>query len=1348
MKPLVFFLLMLPLVASAWQNTGNSPLFSSRRLSFDYLTVNNGLSQNSVTSVIQDRQGFIWIGTWDGLNKYDGISVTSFRHKAENNHTLSDNRISCLYEDDRGHILAGTQSGDINDYDPSTGKFTQLDTRKRTSEGEDVRSLCTDLQGNLWVGTNSGLFIVKKSNGAWQRLLESQAITQLLKDRQGNIWVGTYRGLYLHKTASGAGQVPDLHPIPQIAEEYITALFEDRKGRIWMGEKGHLASLEPVSNAGESWNKKIYLSDGDLPGKTITSIQQDKEGGYWIGTNWNGVVHLTIDRNQEIDQSDYFNTIAPFCEIPENAISTLLIDQSGVLWAGCMQKGICYTDLSRKKFFAFEPLLSGKKGELGYKGKFTTAVCQQNQTLWIGTADEGLYGYDLLTGGISRPSLIGDRWVSSLLAISGQAMFVGSSEGLYRINAGKTTLVLPRFNIHGMAEDHFKRLWITTWEGVYIYDPVKETLDSVTTRDGLSSNRTFEVCADPTRDLMWVSTIGKGLNRIAYSPDKKTTVSSLSITTSISGQSITSNYIWAIYRKSNGEMWLGTDAGLDMVGLDEQGNPNRIRHYLSNQKIVSIQEDGAGHFWLGNSQGLLQFSPATGSTEHYTFRDGLQSNTFTEASFKNNQGILFFGGINGLNYFDPKTISRNTYPAKTAFTSLKIFNREIHPGDSLNGHVLLNKEINQATTLRLSHKENHFAISFAAMHYASPGANRFKYRLSGYDQNWNSTDNGERTAAYSNLPAGHYELLVSSSNNDGIWSEEVHRLKIIIEPAPWLTWWAKLCYSVAVAGLVLLILRHFRRKRVVKNILYQERLEKEKITELNDMKLSFFTSITHELRTPLNLITGPAAELLKSEKCSDEFTRLRVQLIQNNANRLSTLVNQVLDLRKLSATGHQLNVSVHPLISTITSIKNRFNWLATQKGLSYYFDFERPVLPTWFDPDKLEKILTNLLDNAFKHTQSGEIRIQLTIEDTETPGSFMNLKVSDTGTGIADHERQQIFDMFYQGAAGKTAGTGIGLSLVKMLTELHHGTVCLNSSVGKGAAFTVRIPLNRDYYSASEIIEPVDEPAPAPAAKQGSKRAVMPQERERSIVLLVEDNPDQRAYIKDHIAAKFDVLEAADGQEGFVLAEKFSPDLIVSDLMMEGMDGFSLCKKLKENARTRAIPIIIHSIRINSETQQQAFEAGADDYIEKPCDYHLLTLKISNRIDSGRQLSTDAYRQTFTDTKLPEQEDADTLFLKKVTDIIEANIAEYGFTVEELSRQACVSRMHLHRRVHEISGKTSSELIREMRMKRAAALLKTGTHRIAEVMAEVGISNHHLFNKYFKDMYGMTPREYGKQDAG
>lgn len=1339
----------------------------TQNIYWNSLTGNNGLSQNSVTSILQDHKGFIWIGTYDGLNRFDGFTTEVKRHEYGNTNSLSDNRVLCLTEDRNKNILIGTEGGGLNIFDPAKETVTPLPLQNGNIQNNSLLSLCTDSDGNIWVGSSNNVAIIPASGKNYlvnqthfSKILKNSAISKIICDEEGNIWIGAGNGLYLSKADKNiTNRINNIKHVKGFENILINALYQDKQGNIWVGENG---SIYTVKVRGESTNKPIIrnhykdiFKDGTQT-MDISDITSDLSGNLWISTRNAGIFRCNYTADGNISLINKYNTKQPFCNISENMVHVLFVDLSNTLWIGYYRNGANYFNLSNKNFYSFNPLLSGRSGDMGYKGKFITTVIESKQNLWIGTYEDGLYQYNKCSRKlINYRTKMDSKNIICLYQSADNTVWVGGDKGLYRL-APDGSLAQTLFNgiaIRSICEDKYGRLWIATWKGINIYQPVNKSISNIDITNGLSSNTCFTLYADPIEKVIWVGTIGGGLNRIEYSDTARLKFNHY-LYQANNKTSISNNHVWCIYRDNKKVLWIGTDAGLNKCLSDDNKNSPVFEPVTSSvmkdRKITSILEDDESNLWLSSSQGLFRFNTMTGNAKQYTYKDGLQSNNFTEAGFKNSEGRMYFGGINGLNYFEPEKIQSNPFLPSTAIIDFKIFNHSVIPGEKLDDKVILQNNINATNEITLSYKQNNFLLSFAALHYAVPEDNRFKYKLQGYDKDWIITGHEQRFAAYSNLDAGEYTFLLTSSNNDDVWSSAVKSIKIIIEPAPWFTWWAKTIDTFIIAILVWFIFNYFKAKHHFKNELYLEKIEKEKITELNELKLSFFTNITHELRTPLNLITGPIQELISNVDKYDKFTRFRLRLVHRNSSRLLSLIDQVLDLRKISSDTQMLMVTENELVTTIYDIVKSFNWLAEQKQVDFEFNYHPSVVHSWFDKDKIEKIIFNLLSNAFKYiTDKGKIKVDLTLRHSGNP-EHAQIIVTDSGPGIPTEEHENIFNLFYQGKKQEGAGNGIGLALCRKLTELHHGYLRVESEEGKGASFILSFPIEKKAYETQEIFKQVEIPSPNEAVKSPLMHVNESPEPInsdiRKTILLIEDDYDQRAYIEECLSNEFDIKVEDNALKGFETAVKAKPDIIILDIMMPGMTGIALSKKLKSDIRTLHIPVIIHSIKNSGAILQEALEAGADDIVPKPFDYHLLSIKINNIICSRKSLLKSTYKEQLTQPaviSIPSEEEE---LLKTILTLVEENMSDPGFGVEKLARLVAMSRMNLHRKLHTFTGKTASELIREIRIKRAGQLLNTGSMRISEVMYEIGISSNYHFNKYFKEMYGMTAKEYIKNN--
>jgi signal transduction histidine kinase/ligand-binding sensor domain-containing protein/AraC-like DNA-binding protein len=1318
--------------------------------SFKYLSVNNGLSQNSITSVIQDSKGFIWIGTYDGLNRFDGFSILTKRHISNDQNSLSDNRILALCEAPDGNILIGTEGGGLNTFNPELNTIERTDIKSGEFGSNVIQAITTDKHHTVWAGSDKGLALLTRHGDKisinYPENLKNKNIKTFLNDAAGNILIGTSAGLFICRLSEN-NNLNAVNLVRIAGINAVTVLFRDKDGIIWAGSTDGLYKMD-------NREKALAKTGSELSSlKNITGIAQDADANLWVSTQTSGLLKLTVGINGLIRSHDQYTANKPFCNLAEDWVNSVFIDKSNTLWAGTFQNGINYTDLSAKNFYTFFPLMKDQPGVFGYKGKYISSVIETPADIWIGTLKEGLYQYNKCSKKLIGYPVVNSKSVCAIYQARNKVIWIGGNDGLYKLvrsnNGYSVKVIKENFVARSICEDNYGRLWIATWGGVLKYDPVANQFIAVTTKDGLSSNSVYVVYKDPFAQVIWAGTIGGGLNSITY--ENGSNKVAVYMHHENNRNSLSSNHIWCLYRDNSRTLWVGTDAGLNKLILDRTANIISYQAIqtpiLKDRKIMAILEDDKRNLWLSSSQGLFKLNIPSNVVKKYTYQDGLQSNTLTEACFKSDDGLMYFGGINGLNYFKPNDIINNPFNAITALTDFKVFNKSVGIGEKIDGNVILTKDINYSPNIVLSYKQKDFMIAFASLHYATPEENKFKYKLDGYDKNWNITDFNQRIASYSNLNPGIYTFRVSSSNNDEIFKGRIKSIQIVVLPAPWATWWAKLIYAFAIIGALAWIVNYFRTKHRLRDELFNEKLEKEKVTELNEIKLNFFTTITHEIRTPLNLIMSPLQDLLNVVNTYDHFTGMRLKIIHRNSFKLYALINQILDLRKISSGNEKLVIGAANLVQVVLDVKASFNWLAEQKNIR--FDYRSPSeIDAWFDKDKIEKVIVNLIANAFKYTpEGGIISIILT-----TTGSYnektARITVNDTGTGIPVDELDKIFEMYYQGKSAYSQGTGIGLALSKKLIEMHGGTIGVESLVNKGSAFRISFPISKNSFQIENVLDSQEvtemvytEPIAEPIVK--NKNADI--DLSKKSILIIEDNEDQLVYIRECLASQFHLLSACNGAEGVECAIKYQPDMVITDLMMPVCDGMEVCRRIKENVKTSHIPVIIHSVKNTPQSVKDALLAGADDFIAKPFDYSMLVLKANNILNSKNQLILNIHKKEITKPTDVDIPSPDKELLRKIMAIVEKNMAKVNFGVEKLCEDIGMSRMNLHRRLHAIIGKTASEFIREIRIKRAGQLLETGSKRISEVMFEIGISSNAHFNKYFKDMYLQSPKEYIKR---
>ncbi|KAA3636608.1 MAG: response regulator, partial [Bacteroidetes bacterium] len=765
-----------------------------------------------------------------------------------------------------------------------------------------------------------------------------------------------------------------------------------------------------------------------------------------------------------------------------------------------------------------------------------------------------------------------------------------------------------------------------------------------------------------------------------------------------------------------------------------------------------------GNIWLSSQQGIscLVFAADTFAIKNYDTFNGLQNNFFhDEAGFKTPSGQLLFGGVNGVSSFNPENIFLDTIPPKIVITDFKLFNRSVGIGEEFNGKVVLSNSINSTREVTLSHRENVVSFEFTGLHFGEPKKINYAYQLEGFDPDWVYTDASNRLAHYTNLPYDDFVFKVKAANGDGTWSDPVE-LFLVTKPPFWLTGWAYTFYVFLTIGMIYFGIRVTRMRAEFKHNLELERIDREKLEEVNWLKLQFFTNLSHEFRTPLTLIISPLEQLLQ-QRVDRKMNRMLSRMYYN-ANKLLTLINQFLDIRKNEAGLLNLHAAETDLVELGKEITLSFRYLAVQRNIELSFSSNPDLILVWVDHEQLEKVIFNLLSNALKFTKDGG-KVKVHIEEKD---QFVEITVSDSGIGIPHNELENIFERFYQVEKNqdrsRRGGTGIGLSLAKMIVEKHYGTIDVESTEGKGTNFTIRLLKGKSHFTEEELY-------PGQNADLETKEFVLPKpmleargisdEAEKPVVLaendstkpkilVVEDNPDVRDYLRENLEDHYKITEASDGQEGLEKALKDPPDLVLADIAMPRMDGIEMCSKIKSNIETCHVPVILLTARTSLVFKVDGLETGADDYVTKPFHMRLLEARIKNLIDSRSVLKQHFAKNFDLSPSGIVINSMDEKFLSQVKLIIDKHIDDSGFSVDQLASSLQMSRIQLYRKLKALTGKSPNKIIRSFRLKRAADLLKSGQYNVSDVTYLVGYNDLKSFRDQFKKEFGMSPSKYNK----
>jgi signal transduction histidine kinase/ligand-binding sensor domain-containing protein/DNA-binding response OmpR family regulator len=1329
----------------------------------------------------------MWFGTMSGLNRYDGYNFKIFRHSLNDSTTISDNFIVRIVEDDENRLWISTRNG-INIYDPKTETFSRdLNTylKKFGITSASFSSLVKDRSGNVWIiNSMSGLYKHEAASGKFIRInhnpsdttsIYSNDISTIAEDYNGDYWVLNRLGI-LEKIDGKTCKV--IYRNYALHKEYPGELmdfgiFIDTDNDLWIFLPGDAKGLYYFNTS----KKSLLHITKDSPKcklntNLVRNIVQDEHGMVWIGTDHGGINLL--------DKKDFtirylLNNPDDEKSISQNSIVSMYKDNLGIIWIGTYKKGINYYHENLIKF----QLVRHKSSNANSLG-FDDVNCFDEDSkgnLWIGTNGGGLIYDDRKQNRFAsyihqsgNPNSLSNDIIVSLYTDKQQKLWIGTYFGGLDVFDGKRFRTfrhdpsnpqsLSDDRVWRIYEDSRNNLWIgTLGGGLDLFDRQKEIFYHYRANDVNSVRSAFVICFQEDDDKnLWIGTadgidiLQRQTGRFMHLAHEDNNL-----------QSLSNNNVTAILEDSRKWMWVATREGLNLY--DKGKGTFRVfreENGLPDDAILSVLEDNNKNLWVSTPRGLSSIIITKGARGSYAFSfknydesDGLQGKAFNEnAALKTKEGELIFGGANGFNVFRPSDIKINKTIPEVILTDFLIFNKSVKVNERINGRAMLDKAIGETKEITLKYNENIFSIEFAALNYIQPEKNKYMYMLEGFNKNWMKADGKIRKATYTNLNPGQYIFKVKASNNDDIWNEQGTQLIITILPPFWKTKTALILYILLIIG-ALLLSRTILLERARLNFkLEQERQEAHRSHELDMMKIKFFTNISHEFRTPLTLIITPLEKILKNAR--EPELKLHLDLIHRNAKRLLNLVNQLLDFRRMEVQELKLNPSRGDIISFIKDISYSFSDISEKKNILFTFRSEIRTLETFFDQDKLEKILFNLLSNAYKFTpEQGSVSVEIKIADQgrvlpELHNSkILEIKVKDTGIGIEPDKHEKIFERFFQNEVPGNLinmGSGIGLAITREFVKLHGGTITVDSESEKGSCFTIFLPLHNmsqpiDNVPTTEQIQDNTETYKAVNQIQQD----VGEKNKKPVLLLIEDNEDFRFYLKDNLKDNYHVLDAANGLEGWRQILNHIPDLIVSDIMMPEVDGIELCKRIKNDPRTSHIPVILLTARHAEEQKLEGFQCGADDYITKPFNFEILEIRIKNMILHRDSLRKAFQKQIMINPSEISVTSLDEKLIQKAIDLVEKNIANPDFSVEELSRELAMSRVHLYKKLLSLTGKSPIEFIRVLRLKRAAQLLEKSQLSVSEIAYEVGFNNPKYFTKYFKTEFGVLPSQYQQQ---
>ena len=1350
LKKIVIYLFFLCLgMHSAFSET-------PEQITFSYISINEGLSQSTVFSIDQDKRGNMWFATYDGVNKYDGYAFTVYQHNEDDPNSIANDISRIVKTDSQGRVWIGTRDG-LSRYDEEKDIFQNFFYEKNGKHLQ-VNGIEEISPEQLLISTPEGLimFDIKES-----KFIDDSFSTAMHKTiastlyRQGDqIYIGTSTyGLYTYSITQKTFE----KVIPILGTKQIQAILQQSPTRIWVATEGAgLFLINPKTK-----EIKNYLHSPSNPksisSNYIRSLAMDSQNRLWIGTfNDLNIYHEGTDSFASYSSNPVENG-----SLSQRSVRSIFMDSQGGMWLGTYFGGLNYYHPIRNRFKNIR--------NIPYKNSLSDNVVScivedKDKNLWIGTNDGGLNLYNPITQRFTSYTLQEDESARGIGSNNIKAVYVDEKKSLVYIgtHAGGLSILhrnsgqvenfnqrnsqLVNENVYAILPDGEGNLWLGTLSALVRFNPEQRSFTTIEKeKDGtpVVSKQITTLFRDSHKRL-WIG----GEEGLSVFKQEGLDIQKASI---LPVSNVTKLFTNCIYEASNGIIWVGTREGFYCFNeKDKQIKRYNTTNGLPNNVVYGILEDSFGRLWLSTNRGISCFNPETEKFRNFTESDGLQSNQFNTASYcRTSVGQMYFGGINGITTFRPELLLDNPYTPPVVITKLQLFNKVVRPDDETG---ILTKNISETKSITLKSWQTAFSIEFVVSNYISGQHNTFAYKLEGYDKEWYYLTDS-RTVSYSNLPQGTYQFLVKAANSDGKWNPIPTALEIIVLPIWYKTWWALLIFFATFAGFITFVFRFFWMRKSMEAQLEIERRDKEHQEEINQMKMRFFINISHELRTPLTLILTPLQEIIN--KISDRWTRNQLEYIQRNANRLLHLVNQLMDYRRAELGVFELKAkkgNAHQLIQDNFLFYDK---LARHKKITYTLHSELEDKEVLFDANYLELIVNNLLSNAFKYTESGQ---SITVTLKEENG-WLLLQVSDTGIGIPINKQGKIFERFYQ-IESEHVGSGIGLSLVQRLIELHHGRIELDSEENKGSTFSVYLPQDLSVYKPSELASNNEQNEEEQVYSTNSKamyfidtekvenESVESGDKKRGTILIVEDNNEIRRYLSNGLADLFNTLEAGNGEEALEKLKDNEVDVIVTDVMMPVMDGIKLCKNVKQNIRTCHIPVIILSAKTDIKDQMEGLQMGADDYIPKPFSLAILTTKIQNMMRTRRRMLDKYAKSLEVEPEKITFNAMDEALLKRAMAIVEKNMDNIEFSTDEFAREMNMSRSNLHLKLKAITGESTIDFIRKIRFNEAAKLLKDGRYTVAEVSTMVGFNTPSYFATSFKKYFGCLPTEYIKKSKG
>lgn len=1344
-----------------------------------------GFNQNTINAIAQDSYGFLWFGTPNGLIKYDGYDFTSYTSESSNETSISNNLVRRLFTDSAGILWIGTIEG-IEVYIPSLEKFYTVPLPNKIG----VSHITADAFGNIWFSGQNELYICKLVNIAKgdfeisENLLKKHPNIALINDfffiDSTSFLLATEQGLhhvdFETKDHQRSVEIETITTIPTFSKRNITTL-QKIQNIYWIGTSNGLfkASLEGnrlhIIRQFDSFVNHPNTSSETI----IKTIFEDAEGSIWVGTTTEGLSRYLPETEDFINYSfDPKNKWG----LSSNFINIVFQDNFKVLWIGTAQGGINKLDLSQKPFITYSnnpydkfsisdnlvnAFLEDRQGRLwvaGYNGSLVRSTERVDDTTVDQLQFENLEEAIKLEEKDIIWSIFEDEkgfiWFGTDLSL---IVYNPSDKKFKKLKLRTKEQIDLQQTFRAIVQIDQEKIIFGGYQIIVLENPwekiqaeSKPEIDIHSILDiGLNVSMVFLM---DTHERLWLGT-QNGLFELHLDNENRK-IRLQQATLNDEPLQLSNPIIFSLHQDDHHNIWIGTfGGGLNRMPLDSTGEPQKIEYFrkdnvLPDDAIYGILPEGDEHLWLSTDMGLVKFHVQDNSTHVFDVRDGLLQNNFRQGAYlKGASGYYYFGGLNGLTIFKPESIQLNTQPPEILITDLLVNNQAISIGEEFNNGIILNKSIAETESITISQKQRIIGFNVAVKHTSMPFKNKVAYKLEGFNDEWVEEGTGKTTITYTNLSAGAYTLKVKGANGDGTWSAEARSLKLEILP-PWhQTWWSYLLFGFLIIGIGVGVVVYFTQHEKLKQRLKYEELDKERLKTINQGKFRYFTNLSHEFRTPLTLIAGPLEHIIKNN--ADNNNNKYLAILQKNTKRLLSLVDQLITFRKAEEGHVSLNLSKNTLGGFIYPITEAFENYAIEKNINFYYKINATNEEIIIDVEKVERIIFNLLSNAFKFTPPlGNISIESEISSV-LEKKMINIDVIDSGKGIPSEDLDNIFERFYQlgNKTGSISGGGIGLAFCKTLVDLLGGEISASSTPGVETRFSVSLPSATIEEHGSQVIKFSEEsfikdwiPLSSDITQENLNASKLNSEK-KCTLLVVENEIDVQVFLRSALSQKYNIIIANNGLEALEKIQQQEPDLVISDVMMPEMDGFELCEKIKTDAKMCHISILLLTALGENEDMIKGLEFGADEYISKPFSLKHLELRIEKLIQNKIRLREYFSKNSTLPKKDLEISTRDKDFLKNTIDVIEKNITNSNFGVQELALEMGLSTAHLYRRLKQLTGQIPNAYLRNFRLQRAAELLRTNEgYNVSEVMYQIGIESRSYFSTSFKKLHGVSPSEF------